>query len=82
MLVVALWVAGGVFLAGLAAAFVFAGPRNVIGMIRYGHTRGGRLRTGDRAPDVALVSLDGASGVRLLAPDAGRPRVLVFGSYT
>ena len=66
--------------AGLGVAYI--GPRNVIGMIRYDKREEGRLRVGDRAPDVALVGLDGASRVRISERIGARPLVLVFGSYT
>lgn len=59
------------------------GPANVWGMLRYDQREEGSLRVGDPAPDVALVALDGSAPVRLherLA--AGRPLVLVFGSFT
>jgi hypothetical protein len=66
--------------AGLAAWKI--GPRNLIGMIRYDQRKEGNLKVGDRAPDVALVSLDGKTPVRLSERAVGRPLVLVFGSYT
>ncbi len=70
----------------LAAAVVVIawkiGPRNVIGMLRYDQRKEGSLKVGDRAPDVALVSLDGRTPVRLSERAAGRPLILVFGSYT
>jgi len=65
------------------AAWKMGGPRNVIGFLRYGTQRTeGTLKVGDRAPDVALVALDGKSDVRIAAGAAGRPLILVFGSYT
>jgi hypothetical protein len=75
-------------LLGIAALIVVAagvmvakiGPRNVIGMIRYDQRREGDLQVGDRAPAAMLVSLDGTTRQPLLA--AGRPTVLVFGSFT
>jgi hypothetical protein len=67
-------------LAGVAVARI--GPRNVIGMIRYDRREEGKLRVGDRAPDVTLVGLDGTSKVRIADRIGGRPLVLVFGSYT
>jgi hypothetical protein len=51
--------------------------------LRYDQREEGALRVGDAAPDVALVGLDGSTRVQLrerLA--AGRPLVLVFGSFT
>jgi hypothetical protein len=68
-----------------AAAGVIAwkiGPRNIIGMLRYDQRKEGNLKVGDRAPDVALVSLDGRTPVRLSERVGGKPLILVFGSYT
>jgi hypothetical protein len=58
------------------------GPRNIIGMLRYDQRKEGSLKVGDRAPDVALVSLDGKSPVRLSERVGVKPLILVFGSYT
>jgi hypothetical protein len=63
--------------------YLVGGPRNLIGMIRYDQREEGTLKVGDRAPDVTLLELDGTTPVRLserLA--AGKPTVLVFGSFT
>jgi hypothetical protein len=65
-----------------ALAFFWIGPRDLIGILRYDQRREGSLKVGDLAPDVALASLDGASPVRLRERLAGRPLVLVFGSFT
>ena len=69
-------------LIAVAVTFVVVkiGPRNVIGMIRYDQRREGDLKVGDRAPAAMLVSLDGKSRAPLFA--AGKPTVLVFGSFT
>ena len=72
--VVALIVVG----AGVMVAKI--GPRNVIGMIRYDQRREGDLKVGDRAPAGMLVALDGKSRQPLL--EAGKPTVLIFGSFT
>lgn len=71
-------------LVAAAAAFVVAkmGPKNVIGMIRYDQRQEGRLKVGDRAPDVALVALDGKTSVHLADAIGDRPLILVFGSFT
>jgi hypothetical protein len=58
------------------------GPRNIIGMLRYDQRKEGSLKVGDRAPDVALVSLDGRTPVRLSERVGVKPLILVFGSYT
>ncbi len=61
---------------------IWIGPRNIVGFLRYGsQRREGALKVGDRAPDVALGTLDG--GVAHLADFIGaKPLVIVFGSYT
>ena len=78
-------------LIGLAALVVLAvggmtymigGPRNLIGMLRYDQRQEGRLKVGDRAPDVTLVALDGTTPVKLSSELGGKPTVLVFGSFT
>lgn len=66
--------------AGVGVARI--GPRNVIGMIRYDKRQEGKLKVGDRAPDVTLVGLDGQSNVRIADRIGQRPLILVFGSYT
>ncbi|HEY6146341.1 MAG TPA: hypothetical protein VIZ69_01535 [Thermoanaerobaculia bacterium] len=74
--------AGLLVAAGAAAGIAFIGPRNVIGMIRYDKRQEGKLKVGDRAPDVTLVGLDGKANVRIADRIGSRPLVLVFGSYT
>ena len=71
-------------LVGIVGAFVAwrIGPRNIIGMIRYDQREEGKLKPGDAAPDVSLVSLDGKTPVRVSEKVGGKPLVLVFGSYT
>ena len=70
-------------LAAVAAVIAWKiGPRNVIGMLRYDQRKEGSLKVGDSAPDVALVSLDGRTPVRLSEHVGVRPLILVFGSYT
>jgi hypothetical protein len=79
-------IAGLVLLLAVLAAAGFLvirmGPRNVWGMLRYDQRQEGALKVGDRAPDVALVALDGSSRVRLAERIGGRPLVLTFGSFT
>ncbi len=63
--------------------YMVGGPRNLIGMIRYDQREEGTLKVGDKAPDVALLELDGKTPVRLAERLGGaRPTVLVFGSFT
>ena len=82
MLRTILLVSGGFVLTFAAWLVVSVGPRNVIGMVRYDTRREGKLKVGDRAPDVTLVSLDGKRPVPLLGEKRSRPLVLVFGSFT
>jgi hypothetical protein len=70
-------VVGLVIIAGVA----YVGPRNVVGMLRYDIRKQGDYKVGDRAPDVTLLSLDGAAA-RLGDRLGARPAVLVFGSFT
>ena len=65
-----------------AAAAVVIGPRNIIGMLRYDQRRAGALKTGEQAPDVRLLALDGTSEVHLRDHIGPKPLVLIFGSYT
>ena len=70
-----------VVLALAALVLIRVGPRNAVGMLRYDTRRTGKLKLGDRAPDVELVGLDGARK-KLSESIGARPLVLVFGSYT
>ena len=75
----------GLLVVGMAwAAIIVAriGPSNIIGRIRYDHREKGKLRVGDQAPDVQLVTLDGKTTARLSEHLGGCPSVLVFGSFT
>jgi len=62
--------------------YMVGGPRNLIGMLRYDQRQEGTLKVGDRAPDVGLLALDGATPVRLTERLGGKPTVLIFGSFT
>lgn len=69
----------------IAAAGVLAyriGPSNIIGMIRYDQREEGKLKIGDRMPDVQLISLGGKERIRLSSLVGEKPLVLVFGSFT
>ena len=73
----------------LVCAFVFlsvvaGGPSNVYGLVRYAlpNMHRGDLHVGDRARDVKLYALDGATTFRLRDRIGPKPLVLVFGSYT
>ncbi len=65
-----------------AVTYMIGGPRNLIGMLRYDQRQEGTLKVGDRAPDVALLALDGKTPVRLSERIGGMPTVLIFGSFT
>ncbi len=62
--------------------YMVGGPRNLVGMIRYDQREEGRLKVGDKAPDVTLLALDGKTPVKLSERLGGKPTVLVFGSFT
>jgi hypothetical protein len=64
--------------------YMVGGPRNLVGMLRYDQRQEGSLKVGDRAPDVGLLGLDGTTPVRLSEKlaGAGKPTVLIFGSFT
>ncbi len=67
---------------GAAAMVASIGPRNVIGMLRYDQREEGRLKVGDTAPDVTLVTLDAGRQENLSAHIGARPLVVIFGSFT
>jgi hypothetical protein len=71
-----------VLLAAGGFTYMIGGPRNVIGMLRYDQRQEGTLKVGDRAPDVAMLALDGKTPVRLSESFGGKPTVLIFGSFT
>lgn len=70
-----------VLLLGFAAVFTI-GPGNVWGMLRYDQRQEGRIAVGDAAPDVELLSVDGARREKLSAHIGDKPLVLIFGSFT
>jgi len=80
-----IWIAsilGLIVIAGVVAAMVVMGPRNIWGMLRYDTRKEGALVVGQQAPDVVLATLDGTQ-VHLRERISGeKPLVLIFGSYT
>ena len=72
----------GLFAAVFAVAMVKPGPRMIWGMIRWDQRRQGDLVVGQQAPGVTLTALDGKTKVKLLEESAGKPLVLIFGSFT
>jgi hypothetical protein len=76
---------GGLIVATyIVLCFLAGGPKDAIQMVRYAlpYMHRGNLKVGDNAPDVKLVALDGQSRFQLHEHIAGRPLVLVFGSFT
>lgn len=60
------------------------GPKDALYLVRYAFPQmhRGNLKVGDQAPDARLVALDGSSRFHIREKTAGRPLVLVFGSFT
>ncbi len=65
----------------VVGAMIKPGPAFFIGMYRYDTRSEGNLKPGMPAPDVELVALDG-SKVHLKDRIAGKPLVIIFGSFT
>jgi hypothetical protein len=65
-------------------SYMAGSPKDVYYMVRYAfpHMSPGNLRVGQQAPDAQLVALDGSTHFQLREKAAGRPLVLVFGSFT
>ena len=82
------WIAIGLVALVVAAYVVLiimaGGPKDALQMVRYAlpHMHRGNLHVGYQAPDVKLVSVDGASTFQLREHLQGKPLVLVFGSFT
>jgi hypothetical protein len=81
----------GLIAVGAVAILVFIGlsimagsPKDAYGMVRYAlpHMHRGTLKVGDDAPDARLLALDGSTVFHIRERTAGRPLVLVFGSFT
>ncbi len=79
---IAIVLAAVALLALCGFTYMIGGPRNLVGMLRYDQRQEGTLKVGDRAPDVGLLALDGATPVRLSQRLGGKPTVLIFGSFT
>ena len=76
---------GVVLVAGFVALSIMAGsPKDAIYMIRYAlpHMHRGNLRPGDSAPDAKLFALNGSETFHIRERTAGRPLILIFGSFT
>jgi hypothetical protein len=68
----------------VALSVMAGGPKDAFYMVRYAlpHMHRGNLKVGDQAPDARLVALDGSTRFHIREKTAGRPLVLVFGSFT
>ena len=62
--------------------YMIGGPKNLIGMLHYDQRQEGKLKVGDRAPEVGLLALDGKTPVKLSEQLGQKPTVLIFGSFT
>jgi hypothetical protein len=76
----------GLLLIAVAAglSYMAGSPKDAIGMVRFAlpHMHRGNLQVGSAAPNATLVALDGATRFQLRDRVAGKPLVLVFGSFT
>ena len=76
---------GAVLLVAFVALSVMAGgPKDALYMVRYAlpHMHRGNLKVGDAAPDAKLFALNGSDTFHVRDRTAGKPLVLVFGSFT
>lgn len=73
-----------VIIAGVVLSKMAGSPKDALYMVRYAfpHMRRGNLKVGDNAPDARLVSLNGTDRFHIRERSAGKPLVLVFGSFT
>jgi len=80
----AIGLGGLVLLAFIGLSFMAGSPKDAFYMVRYAfpHMHRGNLKVGDTAPDAKLLALDGANHFHIRERTAGRPLVLIFGSYT
>ena len=75
----------GLLLLVFVGLSIMAGsPKDAYSMVRYAlpHMHIGDLKVGDDAPDARLLALDGMTQFHIRERTAGRPLVLVFGSFT
>jgi hypothetical protein len=77
-------VLGLVVAACVGLSFMAGSPKDVYGLVRYAlpHMHRGKLHTGEDAPDVRLLALNGSNHFHLRERTGARPLVLIFGSYT
>jgi len=83
-----MWIAIGLAALALAAfvglSILAGGPKDALYMVRYAlpHMHRGTLKVGDAAPDARLYALNGSDTFHIRERTAGKPLVLVFGSFT
>jgi hypothetical protein len=77
-------IAALVVLIFIGLSIMAGSPKDAYGMVRYAlpHMHRGNLKVGDDAPDARLLALDGSTQFHIRERTAGRPLVLVFGSFT
>lgn len=70
--------------AGVVLSLMAGSPKDALYMVRYAfpHMHRGNLKVGDAAPDARLFALNGADTFHIRERTAGKPLVLVFGSFT
>src|SRR5262249_8239238 len=68
----------------IGLSFMAGSPKDALYMARYAlpHMRRGNLKVGDAAPDAKLFALNGTESFHVRQRTAGKPLVLVFGSFT
>ncbi len=73
-----------VVLVFIGLSIMAGSPKDALGMVRYAlpHMHRGNLKVGDDAPDARLIALDGTTQFHIRERTAGKPLVLVFGSFT
>ena len=76
---------GALLIAAFITLSVMAGsPKDALYMIRHAlpHRHRGNLKPGDSAPDAKLFALNGSDTFHIRERTAGKPLVLIFGSFT
>ena len=68
----------------IGLSIMAGGPKDALYMVRYAlpHMHRGNLKVGDSAPDAKLFALSGSETFHIRERSAGKPLVLVFGSFT
>lgn len=83
-----MWIAIGLGVllvaAYIALSVMAGGPKDALYMVRYAlpYMHRGNLKVGDAAPDAKLFALNGTETFHVRQRTAGKPLVLIFGSFT